>query len=195
MYLRKMINRIKENKLGFRRFNVEMPEFDVQDLLKEDGIKIQVKDSKEKSHDVIFKVSASYLEDPDGYTSTSETLSASFSCTTANGYTFKKSAYAFTPEKEGLQVDNLHAYKIKRLLSEMKASDNFHVTKPADAPKKYETFEARGGIFNNVINTCIQSLNKRLDLVQRQAEAERSQRRLQEEQIKRKIINDAFKGF
>ena len=55
MNLREIINRIKEKKIS-RQFDVEIPEFNVEDCLKEEGVKIRVKNSKEKYLDVIFKV-------------------------------------------------------------------------------------------------------------------------------------------
>lgn len=87
MNLREIINRIKEKKIS-RQFDVEIPEFNVEDCLKEEGVKIRVKNSKEKYLDVIFKVSERISYDPDGYTSPLESFAASFSYTAKNGCIF-----------------------------------------------------------------------------------------------------------
>lgn len=80
MNLHKIINRIKEKKAS-KRFDVEIPEFNVKDCLKEEGIKIRVKNSEEKYLDVIFKVSTKFSSDPDGYGEDLESFAASFSYT------------------------------------------------------------------------------------------------------------------
>ena len=76
--MHKIINRIKEKKAS-KRFDVEIPEFNVKDCLKEEGIKIRVKNSEEKYLDVIFKVSTKFSSDPDGYGEDLESFAASFS--------------------------------------------------------------------------------------------------------------------
>lgn len=48
MNLHKIINRIKEKKAS-KRFDVEIPEFNVKDCLKEEGIKIRVKIQKKNT--------------------------------------------------------------------------------------------------------------------------------------------------
>lgn len=130
MNLHKIINRIKEKKAS-KRFDVEIPEFNVKDCLKEEGIKIRVKNSEEKYLDVIFKVSTKFSSDPDGYGEDLESFAASFSYTAKNGYTFEKKADTFKKDKENYGFNsNLQANKIKRLLSEMARNDRITMKKP-----------------------------------------------------------------
>lgn len=194
MNLHKIINRIKEKKAS-KRFDVEIPEFNVKDCLKEEGIKIRVKNSEEKYLDVIFKVSTKFSSDPDGYGEDLESFAASFSYTAKNGYTFEKKADTFKEDKENYGFDsNLQANKIKRLLSKMARNDRITMTKPAASSDKNEIIESKGGIFNDIVKKCSAGLSRRLDALQRQAESEHTRHNRQEEQIKRNMINDAFMG-
>lgn len=193
MNLREIINRIKEKKIS-RQFDVEIPEFNVEDCLKEEGVKIRVKNSKEKYLDVIFKVSEEISYDPDGYTSPLESFAASFSYTAKNGCIFEKKATTFKEDKEDYGFDsNLQANKIKRLLSEMARYDRITMKKPAALSERNEIIEGKGGIFNDIVKKCSAGLSRRLDSLQRQAESERTRHNRQAEQIKRKMINDAFR--
>ena len=167
----------------------------MKDCLKEEGIKIRVKNSEEKYLDVIFKVSTKFSSDPDGYGEDLESFAASFSYTAKNGYTFEKKADTFKKDKENYGFNsNLQANKIKRLLSEMARNDRITMKKPTASPDRNEIIEAKGGIFNDIVKKCSAGLSQRLDALQRQAESEHTRHNRQEEQIKRNMINDAFMG-
>ena len=194
MNLREIINRIKEKKIS-RQFDVEIPEFNVEDCLKEEGIKIRVKNSKGKQLNIIFKVSEKISLDPDGYGPDLESFKASFSYTAENGYSFKKEAETFKKDEEDYGFDsNLQANKIKRLLSEMARYDRITMKKPAVPSERNEIIGGKGGIFNDIVKKCSAGLSRKLDSLQRQAESERTRHNRQVEQIKRKMINDAFRG-
>lgn len=68
------------------------------------------------------------------------------------------------------------------------------MTKPAASSDKNEIIESKGGIFNDIVKKCSAGLSRRLDALQRQAESEHTRHNRQEEQIKRKMINDVFMG-
>lgn len=71
--------------------------------------------------------------------------------------------------------------------------DRITMKKPAAPSERNEIIEGKGGIFNDIVKKCSAGLSRRLDSLQRQAESERTRHNRQAEQIKRKMINDAFR--
>lgn len=187
--LKERRNWVRENIIGSKRFNVEVPEFkNADDLLKEEGMNIHVKGTNEKSHDIHLRVK--YKPDyNDDWVMGSDTYEATFTYTNTNGYTFSKSGRYL--ESTVGSIKRTKGFNIKQLLSRMKEEDKIKISKPIDDTGKCESVDTHGGVFNDITNQCISSL---IEVLQRQIEKSPQQIK-KEEQIKRKFINDAYKGF